>query len=171
MERLYTDASFSSKSGLGGMAVVAPEWSAVYGGGRWRSRWDISVAREIEYGAAIFCASCKCRNSMDAEKRALGLAFLLAYDIIELHEKAGYRGVKVEIITDSLANLDLITMGNTQGDPILDNLCGLWDMRRIVLTKVKGHAGNWGNELADKWSKRIRRDAEQYIRRVKFGRK
>ena len=170
MERLFTDASFSHTSGIGGMAVVAPEWSAIYGDGPWRSRWDIRLAREPEYGAVVFCASCQCRGSVDAEKRALGLAFLLAYDMIAIHEDAGYRGVQVEVITDSLSNLDLITWGDTRGDPILQNLCGMWDSRRIVLTKVRGHAGNWGNELADKWSKHIRRDRERTIGQQTFRR-
>ncbi len=163
MERLYTDASFSVRSKIGGMAVVAPEWSAVYGGGRWRSKWNIRVARESKYGAAVFCASCSCRDSVDAEKRALGLAFLLAHDMITLHEDAGFMGVKVEIITDSLANLNLITLGNAGRDPIMRNLCELWNSHRIVMSKVRGHAGNWGNELADKWAKQIRRDSEKFM--------
>ena len=163
MERLYTDASFSSRSKIGGMAVVASEWSAAYGGGQWRSRWDIRVAREERYNAAVFCAACNCRDSMDAEKRALGLAFLLAYDMITLHEYAGFRDVKVEIITDSLVNLNLITFGNAGRDPIMRNLCELWQSHRIILSKVKAHAGNWGNELADKWSKQIRRTSEQFM--------
>ena len=163
MERLYTDASFSSRSKIGGMAVVAPEWSAAYGGGQWRSIWDIRVAREVNYGAAVFCAACNCRDSMDAEKRALGLAFLLAYDMITLHEAAGFSGVKVEIITDSLVNINFITFGNAGRDPIMRNLCELWQDHRIILSKVKAHAGNWGNELADKWSKHSRRTSEQFM--------
>ncbi len=169
MERLYTDASFSQSSMIGGIAVVAPEWSAIYGEGAWRSRWNICLVREREYGAMVFCASCKCRDSIDAEKRALGMAFLLAFDMMAAYEDAGYMGVNIEVITDSLSNINKITLGDTKGDPILENLCWLWKSRRIILTKVRGHAGNWGNELADTWSKQVRRDREWIIRQQTFS--
>lgn len=168
MEKLYTDASFSDQSRIGGMAVVAPEWSAIHGGGQWRSWWNIRVEPEPKRGVAVFCASFPCVDSMEAERRALVLAFLLSCDIIAVQESAGYPDVRVEIVTDSLANIERIRDWNTGGDPVLRNFCVLLSEGRIILSKVRGHAGNWGNELAGKWSKHIRRNVEQNIQRAPY---
>ena len=150
MERLYSDASYYN--GRGGMAVVAPSWARKYAGGLC-SRWNIRVVTDPAWkNHVIFLASCRCSDSGDAEKRALGIAFLIACDILRKR-----RASKVEIISDSLSILDSIISGCGDGDPVLDSMRRLWEDRRIILSKVKAHWGNPGNELADKWAKRVRR--------------
>lgn len=166
METIYSDGSFSSKSGIGGMAVIAPEWTAIYGGGMWCSMWDIFIGREPEYGIVAFCASCTCKDSNDAEKFALNIAFRLAYDMISLADEGQNVEMKVEIVTDSTFNIDWVTRWNTIGDPILNSIYGLWSERRIILSKVKGHNGDFGNELADKWAGKARLLGESHAPRA-----
>ncbi len=151
MERLYCDASYYR--GIGGMAVVAPAWSGEWGG-YWRSRWNVRITATQDWeDHIVFYASCLCRSSNDAEKRALGMAFLLAYDMIYQRGEA-----KVEIISDSLIVLDWIMNNKILHDPILDPLRSLWQRRTVILGKVKGHIGNRGNEIADQWAKQARRE-------------
>ncbi len=166
MEMLYSDGSFSSKSGIGGMAVIAPEWTAIYGGGTWCSMHDIFIGREPEYGAVAFFASCTCKGANDAEKNALNIAFRLAYDMISLADEEQNVDMKVEIVTDSTFNIDWVTRWNTIGDPILNSIYGLWSERRIILSRVNGHNGNFGNELADKWAGKARRFGESHTPRA-----
>ena len=152
-EKLYTDASYCD--GKSGMAVVAPEWAANLGA-KWRANWDIRVAHVPERNAVVFYASCRCKDINDAEKRAIGMAFLLANDMMR-----AFPGIRVEILSDSLTILDRIMSGNIgdmRGDPIMEDLCRRWNQREIILTKVRAHNGHWGNELADAWAKRARRE-------------
>ena len=149
MARLYTDASYCD--GMGGMAVVAPAWSAGCWGW-WRSRWDVRAVHVPDRGAVVFCAACRCADPNDAEKRAMGMAFLLALDMM-----TAAPGLRVEIASDSLVVIDGIVSGSAWPDPIIEGLARLRVEGGIVLSKVKGHNGNWGNELADQWSKRARR--------------
>lgn len=154
MEKLYTDASYCE--GKSGMAVVAPDWCANLGA-QWRRNWDsLRIAFVPEHRAAVFYSSCHCLDISDAEKRAIGMAFLLAHDMMGV-----VPGLRVEILSDSLAILDKIMSGNTadmMDDPVLRSLCQLWSERRVILTKVRAHNGHWGNELADAWAKRARRE-------------
>jgi ribonuclease HI len=83
------------------------------------------------------------------------MAFLLACDIMEA---TGDK--KVEIVSDNLVVLGWITSPCRDWDPLLASLHSLWQKKRIVLAKVKGHFGNAGNELADKWAGRARRETD-----------
>ena len=163
IEMLYSDGSFSDKSGIGGMAVIAPEWTAIYSGDKWYSTWDIFIGREPEYGAVAFCASCSCKDANYAEKFALNIAFRLAYDMISIADEEQDGEMNVEIVTDSTFNIDCVTRWNTIGDPILNSIYGLWIERRIILNSVKAHDGNFGNELADKWAGKVRLIGESHL--------
>ncbi|MDR1508694.1 MAG: hypothetical protein LBS53_03575 [Synergistaceae bacterium] len=154
MERLYCDASYFK--GWGGMSVVGPLWSSRRRS-EWCYRWDVKIAKDIvpEGGASVFYAGCGCLNSNHAELRALGMAFLLAYDIIGETDDE-----KVEIVSDSLLMLDWITNPAPEkalAMVLMTPLRRLWRWdRRVILSKIKGHCGNARNELADKWAKRAR---------------
>lgn len=134
------------------MAVVAPAWIVGHEG-YWRSRWrNVQLAEDSGLeGHAVYYASCRCASSNDAEKRALGIAFLLAYDIVKWR-----RDEKVEIISDSLIVLDWVMNNRIIRDPILDPLRSLWMKRTVILCKVSGHRGNQGNEIADRWARHAR---------------
>lgn len=152
MEYIYTDASFSHKTRIGGAAVVVPEWLANHKG-RWFSRLNVKIFHDKD--KIIFCAACKCSDSHDAEKRALGIAFLAAHDMLRAKS-----GVKIEIITDSLSALnDIIT--DTRKDLITSAISNLRKKENIIVSKTKAHNGHAGNELADKWAKRTRRKYEK----------
>jgi ribonuclease HI len=158
MERLYCDASYFR--GWGGMSVVGPPWSSRCCGD-WRRRWNVRVARDTapDGDAFIFYAGCACADNNHAELRALGMAFLLAYDIMK---EAG--DGKVEIVSDSLLMLDWITNPLPERDLailLMTPLRRLWRRdRRVILSKVRGHSGNTYNELADKWAQRARVETE-----------
>lgn len=167
MERLYCDASFYRR--IGGMAVVGPDWSAGIGGA-WRQRWNIQVAFDTGWdGHAAFYASCRCASCNDAEKRALAMAFLLAYDIL----RSG-RAEKVEILSDSLIVLNWVMNNTWVSDPILEPMRNLWEKRAVILGKVKGHTGNRGNEVADSWARKARlehgeRTGSFFVNRAHIG--
>ena len=148
MEYIYTDASYSNKSGIGGFAVAAPKWCSEHKG-RWFSRWHIETFREKSH--VIYCSACRCSDSSDAEKRALGLAFLVACDMLSAREN-----IKIEIISDSLEVLSSIIKDDNQDDQIISALSRLRKNNSIIISKVKAHNGHAGNELADKWAKRAR---------------
>ena len=150
MEYIYTDASFSDRTGVGGAAVVAPKCCRK---GKWFSNLDIKVYPNKEN--VIFCAACKCSDSTDAEKRALGIAFLAADDMLRKR-----KDIKVEIITDSLAVISGI-ITDEQDDPLISALSNLRRKENIIVSKVKAHSGHSGNELADKWAKKARRKYEE----------
>ncbi|GHV37267.1 hypothetical protein FACS1894187_13560 [Synergistales bacterium] len=156
MERIFTDASYLG--GQGGMSVIGPLWSLGISS-PWRSKWKIRMIQDTlvpDGDVAVFYAACRCADSNEAEQRALGMAFLLGYDILGTGEDE-----KVEIITDSLIVLDWVTNPHSAiEDPMLTAMRNLWRSRRVILSKVKGHAGNAGNDLADKWAKRARAEAE-----------
>jgi ribonuclease HI len=84
------------------------------------------------------------------------MGFLLADDILKTSGDE-----KVEIIVDSLNVLDwVMNPCNSGGDPMLTAMRNLWQSRRVILSKVRGHIGNTGNDLADKWAKRARQETE-----------
>ena len=149
MEYIYVDASFSPKSKIGGVAVVVPEWCDKKFG-KWFSRWHIKIFCDESH--VILYSACKCSDSTDAEKRALGLAFLVANDII-----TSGKSKQIEIISDSLANLNEIII-NEINDPIISALSNLKRKHNIIISKVKAHNGNPGNELADRWAKIARKN-------------
>ena len=149
MERLYCDASFYRR--VGGMAVVGPAWT-VERVGFWRARWDVQIVEDIGWdGHVAYYAACRCASCNDAEKRALAMAFLLAYDILSTR-----RDEKVEVLSDSLIVLNWVMNSRFMSDPILDPMRNLWEKRSVILGKVKGHMGNRGNELADIWARHAR---------------
>ena len=152
MEYIFTDASFSHQTKIGGAAVIVPEWCENHKG-RWFSRLKIRTFHDK--GKVILCAACKCSDSHDAEKRALGIAFLAAHDMLKAKSR-----IKIEIITDSLSAInDIIT--NTAEDPITSAISNLRKKENIIVSKTKAHNGHKGNELADKWAKRTRRIFEE----------
>ena len=152
MEYIFTDASFSYKNKVGGFAIVAPKWSEKYKG-RWFSSNKIKIFHEKNF--AVFCSACKCSDSSDAEKRALGIAFLLADEILKSKKYA-----KIEIITDSLKIINDI-VSEEANDPITNALANIRKKKNIIVSKVKAHNGNLGNELADKWAKKARKKFEE----------
>ena len=152
MEYIFTDASFSHKNKVGGVAVVAPKWSEKYKG-RWFSSNEIKIFHEKNF--VVFCSACKCSDSSDAEKRAIGIAFLLADEILNSKKSA-----KIEIITDSLKVInDIVT--EEISDPITQALSNIRKKKNIIVSKVKAHNGHLGNELADKWAKKARKKFEE----------
>lgn len=152
MEYIFTDASFSHKNKIGGFAVIAPKWSEKYKG-RCFSGKDINIFHDKNF--AVFCSACKCSDSSDAEKRALGMAFLLADEILNSKKSA-----KIEIITDSLQVINDIVTDKTD-DPITNALSNIRKKKNIIVSKVKAHNGHSGNELADKWAKKARKKFEE----------
>ena len=114
----------------------------------------IKTFRDCEF--VIFCSACKCHDIDDAEKRALALAFLAANDILALNPQ-----LTIEILSDSLPVLSNITLNNNSSDLIIHILSSLRKKQGIILSKVKAHNGNSGNETADKWAKFIRRKSEE----------
>lgn len=152
MEYIFTDASFSHQTKIGGAAVVVPKWLANHKG-KWLSRLKVRIFHDKD--KVIFCAACKCSDSHDAEKRALGIAFLAAHDMLKAKS-----GIKIEIITDSLSAInDIIT--NEKEDLITSAISNLRRKENIIVSKTKAHNGHEGNELADKWAKRTRRKFEE----------
>ena len=152
MEYIFTDASFSHQTKIGGAAVVVPKWLANHKG-KWLSRLKVRIFHDKD--KVIFCAACKCSDSHDAEKRALGIAFLAAHDMLKAKS-----GIKIEIITDSLSAInDIIT--NSSEDLITSAISNLRRKENIIVSKTKAHNGHEGNELADKWAKRTRRKFEE----------
>lgn len=149
MEYIYTDASFSIQNYIGGVAVIAPEWCRK-NIGEWFSRWNIKIFHYKDY--IIFSSACKCNSSSDAEKRALGIAFLVANDMLEIKPD-----LKIEIISDSLAVLNDIII-NENNDPIIQALANIRRKKNIIISKVKAHNGHKENALADKWAKKARRN-------------
>ena len=150
MEYIYTDASFSDRTGVGGAAVVAPKCCRK---GKWFSNLDIKIYPNKEN--VIFCAACKCSDSTDAEKRALGIAFLAADDMLRKR-----KDIKVEIITDSLAVISGI-ITDEQDDPLISALSNLRRKENIIVSKVKAHSGHSGNELADKHQNNGKDDSDR----------
>lgn len=161
MEYIYTDASFSHRTKIGGAAVVVPEWCGNHKG-RWFSRLKVKIFHDKD--KIIFCAACRCSDSHDAEKRALGIAFLAAHDMLNAKN-----GIKIEIITDSLSAInDIIT--DTKEDLITSAISNLRKKENIIVSKTKAHNGHAGNELADKWAKRTRiKFEEEHNMRMPFG--
>ncbi len=152
MEYIYTDASFSHQTRIGAVAVVVPKWCENHKG-KWFSRLKVKIFHDKD--KIIFCAACKCSDSHDAEKRALGIAFLAAHDMLKAQN-----GIKIEIITDSLSAInDIIT--DTKEDLITSAISNLRKKENIIVSKTKAHNGHAGNELADKWAKRTRRKFEE----------
>lgn len=149
MEYIYTDASFSIQNYIGGVAVIAPKWCK-RNIGEWFSRWNIKTVYDKDY--IIFSSACKCNNSSDAEKRALGIAFLVANDMLKIKPN-----LKIEIISDSLAVLNDIIIKESN-DPIIQALSNIRRKKNIIISKVKAHNGHKENNLADKWAKKARRN-------------
>jgi ribonuclease HI len=90
------------------------------------------------------------------------MAFLLACDIMKMTGDE-----KVEVVSDSLVVLGWITRLRGGGEilpSLLEPLRSLWGKKRIILSKVAGHSGNIGNELADRWSKHARRETDPRAR-------
>lgn len=135
------------------MAVIAPDWTVKILGG-WTTQKNIEIYQETALnGYAAICGSCLCKDSLDAECRALAMAVLLSYDILRYKANA-----KITILSDCLTALDWIMLKEKPlMDPMLQSLRNLWLERRVFLGKVKGHVGNPGNEVADYWAKKIRR--------------
>ena len=152
MEYIYTDASFSHWTKIGGAAVVVPKWLANHKG-KWFSRLKVKIFHDKDN--VILCAACKCSDSHDAEKRALGIAFLAAHDMLRAKS-----GIKIEIITDSLSAIHDI-INDTKEDLITSAISNLRKKENIIVSKTKAHNGHAGNELADKWAKRTRRKYEE----------
>jgi ribonuclease HI len=158
MERLYCDASYFK--GWGGMSVVGPLWSSKCCGD-WHRKWNVQTVKDAapEGEMSVFYAGCGCSSNNHAELRALGMAFLLAYDIMAVTD-----GERVEIVSDSLLMLDWITNPSPDRDlamVLMSPLRRLWRWdRRVILSKVRGHRGNVYNELADKWAKHARLKTE-----------
>lgn len=172
MERIYSDASFCAYNGIGGMAVVVPENCASFPGaiftraetaGRARaaasSNGTLSPANSVSYrvrivkdpaaeNSVILCAACPCSDPQEAETRAMSIAFIAGWNML----RSGICD-KVEIVSDCLNVIDMVTSGDTQGDLLLGSMHNLWMDRRMIINKVKAHNGNWGNELADAWAK------------------
>lgn len=150
MVQLSCDGSF--KDGIGGMAVIAPKGLPAAEGVTVR----IIAGEELE----AHVASARCASAMEAETMALAMAAEIAATLLVENPSE-----RVEIATDSLANLKALLQdeGKPRGMERLKSL--MRDSRqRISLSKVKAHRGNKGNELADRWSRLARKEAERRSR-------
>ena len=152
---LYCDASYSCRTGAGGIAVVVPSWCA-----RPPHVAGIRTFRDGKH--TVYCAHCMCSDSRDAEKRALGLAVLAACEILKAHN-----GIRTEILSDCLPLLDSITL-NAELDPIISAVSHLRQTAGIIISKIKAHNGSAGNELADKWAKYSRHKAEEELHTMRM---
>lgn len=164
LERLYSDASFSERTGMGGIAVVAPEVCASLWTGRsfsplqgaYHGAGAVRGIRVIKDHTAddrvIFCAAFPCSGAQSAEKHAMTVAFLVACSMLRSRCCE-----KVEIVSDCLNVINQVTGGDTGGDPLLLSMHRLWLRRQVIINKVKAHNGNRSNELADLWAKHARR--------------
>ena len=109
-------------------------------------------------GVAVFHAGCRCGKSGEAELRAMGMAFIVACELMRVR---GER--RSEIVSDSLSAIREV-MGNKGGPPFLENIQRLWRQRRIILSKVEAHRGNRFNEISDACSRWARIETERRLR-------
>lgn len=157
MEQLYCDASFYN--GVGGMAVVVPKESRCWEGLQdWCKKWNVHEYQPEEEAFSVFYSGCRCVDVNEAETRALGMAFILASRLI--HLRGDHR---VVINSDSsLAIHEMISQN--QRYPFSATMQNLWRDSRIIVSKVKAHNGNQGNELVDKWARIARLEAAKRLR-------
>lgn len=156
MIQIYCDASF--RMGVGGMAVVAGARDPLELDGlrRWRLCWNV-VERRM-WGLVVFHAGCRCGTSGEAELRAMGMAFIVACELMRVRGEW-----RAEIVSDSLSAIRDV-MGDKGGLPFLENMQRLWRQRRIILSKVGAHRGNRFNEISDACSRWARIDTEKKLR-------
>lgn len=155
MIQIYCDASF--RMGVGGMAVVAgacEPWE-LSGLRSWRLCWNVAERRMREL--VVFHAGCRCGNSGEAELRAMGMAFIVACELMKVR---GER--RSEIVSDSLSAIREV-MGDKGGLPFLENMQRLWRQRRIILSKVEAHRGHRFNEISDACSRWARIETERRL--------
>ncbi len=157
MEQLYCDASFYN--GVGGMAVVVPKENRCWEGLRdWCKKWRVSEFKHEKDAVSVFYSGCLCLDANEAEMRALGMAFILASRLINLR---GDR--RVVINSDSLLAIHE-AVSKDQRYSFSSAIQDLWRDSRIIISKVKAHSGNRGNELADEWARAARLDAAKRLR-------
>lgn len=149
MKCFFSDASYWR--GFCGVAVAAPPGTWEHGR-KWRSTWKVTSVRVPEGDFDVFFAAFPCGDSNEAELRALGLAFALAAEYLL---ESGSED-PVEVVSDSMMALEEVLGEKTPKFGPTEEMRTFYRKGQILLSKVKGHRGNRGNELADMWSRKAR---------------
>lgn len=164
MDQIFCDASY--KGGICGIAAVMSQKL-------WKQNLvdaeNLDILRKIspllqsatlekeDMLAFFFAFPCGGINS--GEIKALFLAVRLAEEILSEEN----RKKPVEISSDSLIALaDILGTGSAlfrETNRIRQKI----KTKKIILSKVKAHAGHTGNTLADEWSKKARRKYESKL--------
>lgn len=135
--------------------VVAADCPEMSGLRDWCRRWHVTV--KAFGGNAVFLAGCRCGNSGESELRALGMAFIVAYELMKVRNER-----RVEIVSDSLSAIHEV-MGSGDSLPFSASMQRLWRQRRIIVSKVRAHQGNRLNDLADICARQARRITEKRV--------
>ena len=161
MDQIFCDASY--KNGVCGVAAATPLtlWN------KDKETRKKSVFHKISHlfqsailgkeGYVVFFSAFPCAGSNEAEIKALGLAIAMAEDILLSESR---NGRPVEISSDSLVALGDVLASEEPLFKESEVLRNRVATRKIILSKVKAHAGHQGNEIADEWSKKARRGLE-----------
>jgi len=161
MDQIFCDASY--KNGVCGVAAATPLtlWN------KDKETRKKSVFHKISHlfqsailgkeGYVVFFSAFPCAGSNEAEIKALGLAIAMAEDILLSESR---NGRPVEISSDSLVALGDVLASEEPLFKESEVLRNRVATRKIILSKVKAHAGHQGNEIADEWSKKARRGIE-----------
>ena len=161
MDQIFCDASY--KNGLCGIAAATSralwnEGKELRKGSVFRKIAPLFQAAILEKeDCIVYFSAFPCAGSNEAEIRALGLAVAMAEEILSSEKRAGRL---VEISSDSLVALGDILSPEAplfkESEILRDRIA----TARIVLSKVKAHAGHLGNTIVDEWSRKARRDLE-----------